>query len=147
MTFFVSPLPAWPGHGYRLPVILLAPTAVADVLDRLTILTIKAERVPPDKRIFVDEERSRLATTWSDAGLDAPDAAPEWKALLEVNTALWEVEDRLRACEAAGRFDGSFVADARSVYRLNDRRAALKRAVNERLGSALREIKHHPGYV
>ena len=67
--------------------------------------------------------------------------------LARVNEALWEVEDRLRMAEAAGAFGDAFVADARSVYRLNDRRAALKRALNLRLGSTLIEEKVHPDYA
>ncbi len=67
--------------------------------------------------------------------------------LARVNEALWEVEDRLRMAEAAGSFGDAFIADARSVYRLNDRRAALKRALNLRLGSTLIEEKVHPDYA
>ena len=66
--------------------------------------------------------------------------------LARVNEALWEVEDRLRMAEAAGSFGDAFIADARSVYRRNDRRAALKRALNLRLGSTLIEEKVHPVY-
>ena len=62
-----------------------------------------------------------------------------------MNTTLWEVEERLRARDAAGDFGADFVADARSVYRHNDERAALKRALNERLGSEFVEQKSYPG--
>ena len=126
--------------------LLLAPSAVADVLDRLAILSIKCGRVPEIKREIVAEELARLRTAWEVAELGPPEDVPEWAGLLAVNTSLWDVEDRLRAAEAEGRFDTSFVADARSVYLLNDRQAALKRAVNERFGSTLREVKHHPEY-
>lgn len=125
---------------------LFAPAPAGDVLDRITILRIKAARVSGDAAANVARELSALDTTWAEAGLGAPEAAAELAALAEVNLALWEVEDRLRAFEAAGDFGAAFVADARSVYRLNDRRAALKRAVNLRLGSELIEEKLHPGY-
>ena len=126
--------------------ILHAPAPIGDVLDRLTILAIKASRVPADRRASVEAEARALTEAWAAAGLPAPAEVPEHAALVEVNTALWEVEDRLRAAEARGAFDAAFIADARSVYRLNDRRAALKRAVSERFGSTLREEKHHPSY-
>jgi len=63
-----------------------------------------------------------------------------------VNETLWEVEDKLRAKEAARQFDGEFVELARSVYRTNDRRATIKRELNLTLGSELIEEKSYPRY-
>lgn len=126
--------------------LLLAPAAVGDVLDRITILEIKRARVPAERRANVAAELVALTETWIGAGLPAAAAVPEYGELVAVNTALWEVEDRLRAAEANADFGPAFVADARAVYRTNDRRAALKRAVNERFGSQLQEEKHHPTY-
>lgn len=126
---------------------LSAPAAVGDVLDRLTILAIKAARVTGPAAANVAAERAALAEAWAAAGLPPVDTLEEAAGLAAVNLALWEVEDRLRAFEAAGDFGPAFVADARSVYRLNDRRAALKRAVNLRLGSELVEEKVHPRYA
>jgi hypothetical protein len=61
--------------------------------------------------------------------------------LREVNERLWAVEDALRACEQEKNFGGQFVELARSVYRLNDRRAELKRGINELCSSAIVEEK------
>ena len=63
--------------------------------------------------------------------------------LRQVNEALWEIEDAIRAEEAAGRFGDRFVALARQVYLTNDRRAELKRAINEAMGSELVEEKSY----
>ena len=126
--------------------LLLAPTSVGDVLDRLTILEIKLARVPAERRATVSTELEALRGAWSAAGLPAPIEVPEYGELGKVNLALWEVEDRLRAAEARDAFDAGFVIDARAVYRTNDRRAALKRAVNDRFGSSIREEKVHPAY-
>lgn len=117
--------------------ILLAPSPVADVLDRLTILAIKRERAPD--RPNVAREHDALLAVWARAGL--PDVSDLGAELARVNRALWDVEDRLRAAEARGDFGPAFVADARSVYVLNDRRAALKRSINERFGSVYIEEK------
>ena len=126
-------------------VLLHAPQSVGDVLDRLTILEIKRARFPEGAaRDNVLREIAALEAGWRDAGL--PEDVPERADLAAVNLTLWEVEDRLRLREAAGDFGADFVEDARSVYRVNDRRAALKRAVNDRFGSALREEKLHPRY-
>lgn len=127
---------------------LVAVAAVGDVLDRISILAIKADRLrDPGARARVGVERDGLRRGWLDAGLPEPEGLARYAELLAVNTALWEVEDRLRAFEAAGDFGAAFVEDARSVYRINDRRAALKRAVNTEFGSAIVEEKQHPSYA
>lgn len=115
-----------------------APCSIGDLLDRITILRIKAARCSPEQQANVNRELHALQALWPDE--------PEMVELAQVNLALWEVEDRLRACEAVSDFGPAFIADARSVYRLNDRRAALKRGINQRLGSALIEEKVHPAY-
>ena len=61
--------------------------------------------------------------------------------LQAVNEELWEIEDEIRACEAQGDFGPRFVELARSVYRSNDRRSAIKRRINEASGSAIVEEK------
>lgn len=115
-----------------------------DVLDRITILEIKLARIPnADKRAHAARELKVLEQSWAAAGL--PLALPERALLTAVNTQLWEVEDRLREREAAKDFGPEFVADARSVYRINDERAALKRRVNLSLGSDLLEVKSYHG--
>lgn len=115
-----------------------------DVLDRITILQIKVTRIPnPDKQAHAAREMAVLEAAWAAAGL--PSELPERALLTQVNTALWEVEDRLREREAAQDFGPEFVAEARSVYRINDERAALKRRVNLALGSELVEVKSYHG--
>ena len=124
---------------------LHAPTSVGDVLDRITILAHKSTRVAGSAERHVREELAAVRAAWGEAGLgEAPDA-PEYAPLDRVNRELWAVEDRLREREANGDFGANFVTDARAVYRLNDQRAALKRTVTLRLGSALVEEKVHPG--
>ena len=114
------------------------PCSIGDLLDRITILRIKVQRCPATSVENVRRELAALEACWGNE--------PEMAELSAVNLALWEVEDRLRALEAQGRFDEAFVADARSVYRLNDQRAAIKRRINLRLGSELVEEKVHPEY-
>jgi hypothetical protein len=126
--------------------LLLAPCAVGDALDRLTILALKAQRVAPSQRANVEGELQALRAVWREVGLPPEESVPEFSALADVNRTLWELEDRLRAAEAGRRFGEEFVADARSVYTENDRRAALKRSVNLRFGSVIVEEKVHPGY-
>lgn len=123
---------------------LSVPVPLSEVIDRLTILEIKQRRVAdPTRLAAVEAWANALRSAWADAGLPEPPTLPEHARLIEVNEALWRVEDQLRAREDAGDFGADFVRDARSVYQLNDRRAALKAALDQRLGSALIDVKTH----
>lgn len=114
----------------------------SEVADRISILLLKLEHFADRRqRTRVRERLEALRSAWQAEGLPDLEALPQWDDLCAVNAALWEVEDALRAHEAADRFDGEFVERARSVYRLNDRRAALKRAIDEVVGSRLVEEK------
>lgn len=120
------------------------PVPLGDVVDKITILRIKVARLDaPAARAAAAAELAALEDRWAAAGQPP---CPEFAALQAVNGRLWDVEDQLRRHEAAGDFGPHFVARARAVYLLNDQRAALKRAVNERLGSQLIEQKQYVAY-
>lgn len=123
---------------------LMVPVSAGEVIDKLTILDIKAARInDPAKLANVQRERDALAQVA--VGLSAEGLDHLWAELAKVNAALWDIEDRIREQEAEGRFDETFVTLARSVYQQNDRRAALKRQINELLGSELIEEKSYAG--
>lgn len=116
-----------------------------EVIDKITILLIKREKITePTKLRHVKRELATLRACWNTSGLPWP--AADARALEEVNRSLWDVEDELRRHEARGDFGEEFVQRARSVYQLNDRRAKLKRDLNEQLGSDLVEVKDYVGY-
>jgi hypothetical protein len=122
---------------------LLVEVAAGDLLDRLTILEIKSERIQdPAKLLHVRAELGALAEPRRALG-ESPELAALQAQLREVNVRLWDVEDELRLCEQRQNFGPRFIELARSVYRTNDRRAALKRAVNELLHSPLVEEKSY----
>lgn len=123
------------------------PTAPGEFLDRQTILEIKSERITdPAKLGNVRRELDLMRRTWSASPLANRDVAAQVAALKQVNEALWEIEDRIRALEAEQRFDDEFIGLARSVYRTNDRRAAIKREINVALGSEILEEKSYTAY-
>jgi hypothetical protein len=125
--------------------VLTVPSPLGEVVDRLVILGIKLDHVKDGRsRTAVAALRDALARTWDDAGLPPWSTLPEHAALVEVNAALWDVEDTLREHELRADFGPTFVEHARSVYRLNDRRAALKADIDRMLGSSLHEPKLHP---
>lgn len=125
------------------------PVAISpgELIDKLTILQIKTDRLSDQAALAnVRLEQAQL-TEARDREVIAPDGLPELESeLLQVNEKLWQVEDDLRACEKAGDFGPDFIELARSVYRLNDRRSALKRKINALLGSELVEEKSYQGY-
>jgi hypothetical protein len=122
-------------------------TSPGEFLDKLTILEIKAARITdPGKLANVQRELELLRATWAASPLAARDVSALVAGLRAANEALWEVEDRLRACEAERRFDAEFVELARTVYHTNDRRAAIKRQLNVLLGSELLEEKSYRSY-
>ncbi|WP_137125122.1 hypothetical protein [Roseomonas sp. HF4] len=127
--------------------ILTIPASCGEVIDKLTILEIKLDRITdPAKRGNVSREHAALSAAWAAA---VPDPAPVAAAVAElrrVNEALWDIEDEIREHERQADFGARFVELARSVYRTNDRRAELKREINARLGSALTEEKSYAAY-
>ena len=87
-----------------------------------------------------------LERTWRAHPAARADVAAERAALKQVNAALWDIEDRIRRKEQAQAFDEEFIALARAVYVRNDERAAIKRALNLKLGSRLVEEKSYSPY-
>jgi Flp pilus assembly protein TadD len=117
-----------------------------ELLDMLTILEIQAERIAdPAKQAQVQAELAAVRATAAGAVAETPAVRALRAQLRAVTEALWAVEDALRLCERDGAFGPRFVELARSVYRHNDRRAALKRRVNELLGAPFGEQKAYAG--
>ena len=118
--------------------------SLGDVVDRITILDLKLRHIEAEPAISnVQRERQALIDAWVAEAHPPLASLEEWAALSEVNQALWTVEDQLRLYEQRQEFDADFIDKARSVYRLNDRRAALKRSINIRLGSRIVEEKSY----
>jgi hypothetical protein len=123
---------------------VLIETSPGELIDKITILEIKSERIgDPAKLRNVRAELETLRAARARAVATSEELATLTAELRAVNEALWNVEDALRKCEGAGEFGAGFVELARSVYKNNDRRAGLKRAINERLGSGIIEEKSY----
>jgi hypothetical protein len=126
---------------------ILVPISPGELLDKITILRIKAARIAdPGKRANVQLELGLLEGTWRDSGCAAVDVSADERALQDVNEQLWDIEDRIREKEAAQAFDAQFIELARAVYVSNDERAAIKKRVNIRLGSRIVEEKSYQPY-
>ena len=118
-----------------------------ELIDKITILRIKAERIAdPAKLANVRTELAAL-TQARDAALPQDPRIERLEAELKtVNEALWQIEDEIRDCERAGDFGPRFIGLARAVYQTNDHRAALKRDINLHLGARLIEEKSYRPY-
>ena len=125
---------------------VLAPISVGELIDKITILHIKTEKIrDAAAHKNVRNELDRLLQIRAGLELTADLGAVEAQ-LLDVNRRLWQVEDDLRDLERLGDFGARFVELARSVYTLNDRRAALKRQINEVTSSAIIDEKSYHSY-
>jgi Family of unknown function (DUF6165) len=125
---------------------VLVPVSWGELIDKITILEIKAERIKRREALaHVRHELGALNAVMVRAPRRAGLARLK-TALRKVNLALWEIEDEIRLKERAGNFDAGFINLARSVYQTNDRRGALKRRINDLLGSEVVEEKHYARY-
>lgn len=127
--------------------LITTPVSFGELIDKVTILEIKAERIAdPAKVANVRRELDLLNETWAAHPASATDIAELRAALKIVNERLWVIEDDIRIKEKRQEFDAVFIRLARSVYFENDERARIKRAINERLGSTLVEEKSYQDY-
>jgi hypothetical protein len=126
---------------------LLVPISPGELIDKITILEIKSQRMTDAAKLAnVRAELGMLTETWKTSAGSAIDIDAEWKALRGVNEQLWDIEDRIRDKERDGTFDAGFIELARAVYVTNDERAAIKKRINTRLGSTLVEEKSYAEY-
>lgn len=126
---------------------ILVPVSWGELLDKITILQIKAERIAdPAKRDNVERELVALNQVVADTGALPTGAEPLIQQLRSVNESLWDIEDEIRDCERDKDFGKRFIELARAVYHTNDQRAAFKRQLNDLLGSELVEEKSYQPY-
>lgn len=126
---------------------ILTPISPGELIDKLTILEIKAERMTdPAKLANVRHELQLLQETWRQSGHDQQLIQSQWDELRRINAALWDIEDQIRDEERAQRFEAEFIRLARAVYFTNDERARVKREISTKLGSKIVEEKSYAEY-
>jgi len=127
--------------------IIQVPVSPGEVLDKITILEIKSERMSdPDKVANVRRELELLLKTWQQSVEQDETIHRIHAELKAINEALWEIEDDIRDKERAKEFDQHFIELARRVYVTNDQRANAKKALNSYLGSEIVEEKSYQDY-
>lgn len=127
--------------------LITIPISHGELIDKITILEIKAEHIGDAAKLAnVCTELDLLNRTWNADPAARIDVAAERTRLKAVNQKLWDIEDRIRLKERAQMFDAEFIELARAVYFTNDERAAIKREINAKLGSTLIEEKSYQDY-
>ena len=127
--------------------LISAPVSFGELIDKITILEIKSERMTDAAKLSnVRNELELLSALWQRDPASGTDISAERAELKRINETLWEIEDEIRLKERDQAFDQRFIELARAVYHTNDERAAVKRAINLKLGSRLVEEKSYQDY-
>ena len=126
---------------------ILVPISPGELLDKITILEIKSERIDDGEKVAnVRHELRLLSEVWSDSVSEDATISDLHRQLKSINEELWVIEDDIRDEERHGRFGERFIELARAVYVTNDKRARAKKDVNVHLGSAIVEEKSYKDY-
>ena len=126
---------------------IAVPVSYGELIDKITILQIKSERIRDEAKLAnVQHELQLLMTARDQAVAATPQLTDLTTQLKTINEQLWEIEDEIRVCERNQDFGNAFIELARAVYKTNDQRAAVKRQVNELLGSHIQEEKDYVDY-
>lgn len=125
--------------------IVKIPVSFGELIDKITILRIKESKITDKEKLkHVQNELRSLVSYFSFHS--TIDIVNEFTQLEIVNKKLWDIEDKLRIKESKREFDEEFIELARSVYFTNDKRAKLKKQINELTGSDIMEVKDYVEY-
>ena len=126
--------------------IVNTPISLGDLIDKISILVIKEKKITDEKKNnLIREELTLLKKTLNEA-INNNAINNYLNQLIDVNSALWKIEDEIRDCEKNKKFDQKFIELARSVYITNDRRAEIKLEINNKFGSKIVEVKSYKKY-
>ena len=125
-----------------------AEISAGELIDKITILEIKKEKISnKEKLIEVDKELVSLNETLKKSINDENKILSFKNDLKNINLKLWDIEDGKRSAEKNNKFDEKFIQLARNVYKFNDERAKIKLAINNALGSNIKEVKSYEQLV
>ncbi len=123
---------------------ILAEISAGELIDKITILEIKKEKISnKEKLVEVNKELDSLNETLKKSIGDDSKILSFKNDLKNINLKLWDIEDGKRTAEKNNKFDEKFIKLSRSVYKFNDERAKIKLAINNALGSNIKEVKSY----
>ena len=124
--------------------IILAEISAGELIDKITILEIKKIKISNKEKLNdIEKELSSLNETMKKSIPDQNLIKDLIIKLKEINLKLWDIEDKKRAAEKKNNFNEKFIELARNVYKFNDERAQIKLAINNTLGSNIKEVKSY----
>jgi hypothetical protein len=120
-----------------------------EILDKLSILAIKLERISDEEKIKnIQIEYEILSETYRQLIFEFGENLIElYDKLKEINQKLWDIENSIRECEEANDFSNHFITLARNIYITNDRRSIIKKQINIRTKSKIIEEKSYHNYI
>ena len=122
------------------------PISVGELVDKITILKIKSKNISDVHKLNnIKVELKALETKFNNLQIASP-IDSEISNLEKINNELWVIEDEIREKEKNKEFDNTFIKLARSVYKVNDERANLKKIINQKTGSLFVEEKSYSNY-
>ena len=123
---------------------ILAEISAGELVDKITILEIKKEKISSSKKLVeVEKELASLNESMKKFIPDQSGIMDLKKDLKNINLKLWDIEDSKRNAEKKNKFDEKFIELARNVYKFNDERAKIKLTINNTLGSNIKEVKSY----
>ena len=126
---------------------ILVEVSVGELLDKISILEIKQEKIKdPEKLKFINEEHLILKKQLNSNVKSDQKLSELFESLKQINVKLWVIEDDKRKCEKEKDFTDSFIKLSRDVHFLNDNRAKIKLEINNHTGSKIKEIKEYTSY-
>ena len=126
--------------------IINTPISLGELIDKISILVIKEKKIKDEKKNNLIRKELTLLRKTLDETINNKAINDYLNQLIDVNSALWKIEDEIRDCEKNKKFDQKFIELARSVYITNDRRAEIKLEINNKFGSKIVEVKSYTKY-
>ena len=126
---------------------ILVEVSVGELLDKISILEIKKEKIKDEKNLNFINDEYKILKAELDQNIKSDEKLQKlFQSLKEINSKLWVIEDEKRLCEKNSNFGDNFIKLSRDVHFLNDDRAKIKLEINNHTGSKIREIKEYTNY-
>jgi hypothetical protein len=122
------------------------PVSIAEMIDKLSILQVKKTKISDEIKLEFVNKEFEILHNLSSIHLNNLEIESLYHQLVEINSSLWDVEDKLRVLEKEKKFEGEFISLARKVYFTNDERFRLKNEINSITSSEIREVKDYVKY-
>ncbi len=126
---------------------ILSEISAGELFDKISILEIKLEKIKDKNNLVELNKEYKILKNAQNSNVEITDKIKKlFKEIKEVNTNLWNIEDKLRICEKNKDYGKNFIELARNVYLNNDKRSIIKLKINKILGSNIKEIKQYVSY-